>query len=273
MKKNCIFPALAVGGGFIAFLLRLAQNRTGFDILSGLPLGGNVWGTLLPILLAAMTLAALLLAQHLPKEEKAPLFTAVFRSPNTGAITLLVAGMGLLLLSGALELLRCLLYSSGTAFSSLLMGNPLLAPKASILLGALGLASAACLFPVIRTCRRRPRLRAPALQSTLLLPMPVYLVVRLVFLYRVESMSPVLEAYYVQLLALALLTMAFYSLAGFAHSAGRTTVFLSWTVPAIAAAMAALADAPGLPAACLFAGGALTLLGFLLLRMETLSKV
>lgn len=31
MKKYLIYPSLALAGGALAFLLRLAQNRTGFE--------------------------------------------------------------------------------------------------------------------------------------------------------------------------------------------------------------------------------------------------
>ena len=50
MKKQLLFPALAVGGGAAALALRLAQNRTGFESSSGLPVAGNLWAMLLPAL-------------------------------------------------------------------------------------------------------------------------------------------------------------------------------------------------------------------------------
>ena len=47
MKKYAAYPALVLAGGAAAFALRLAQNRTGFEAATGLPVAGNVWGRLL----------------------------------------------------------------------------------------------------------------------------------------------------------------------------------------------------------------------------------
>ena len=41
MKKHVLFPAAALAGGAVAFVLRLLQNHTGFDAI-GLPVSGNV---------------------------------------------------------------------------------------------------------------------------------------------------------------------------------------------------------------------------------------
>ena len=43
MKKYAVYPLLALAGGAAAFVLRLAQNRTGFEAATGLPVAGNLW--------------------------------------------------------------------------------------------------------------------------------------------------------------------------------------------------------------------------------------
>lgn len=278
MKNSRVFSALALGGGAAAFLLRLLQNRTGFEPDTGLSIPGNPWGILLPVLLAALAAGTLLLTRSLPREDPPPAFDDAFRTPNAGPIRLLSLGAGCLLLSALLELLRCPLYTEtlqgmadgNSGFRALVIGNPLLAPRASLLLGVLGLAGALSLLPAIQACLRRPRLQAVAFDIRLLLVMPVCLLVRLVFVYRVESVSPTLAAYYVELLALAALTLAFYRLSGFGFRAGRTDRQMLWSVLSVALCLAALADCPGLSAGFLYAGGALAQLAFLRMRTETL---
>ena len=50
-------------------------------------------------------------------------------------------------------------------------------------------------------------------------------VIRLVLVYRVDSIDPVLSDYYLELLALVFLTLGFYRLSSFAFGAGRTDRF------------------------------------------------
>ena len=90
----------------------------------------------------------------------------------------------------------------------------------------------------------------------------------LVLVYRVDSVDPALEAYYVELLALVFLTLGFYRLSSFAFGAGRTRRFALYTGAAVVLSLAALTDgAAGISSTLLYLGGALTLLGFLLLRL------
>ena len=53
MKHRFFIPALSVCFGAAGFLLRLLQNRTGFEPDTGLPIPGSVPAILLPILLMA----------------------------------------------------------------------------------------------------------------------------------------------------------------------------------------------------------------------------
>ena len=98
-----------------------------------------------------------------------------------------------------------------------------------------------------------------------------YLVVRLATAYRTESINPVLEAYYIDLLALVFLTLAFYRLSSFAFRAGQTRRFLLYALPAVVLCLAALADSRSLYDTLFFAGGGVTVLGFLLLRLDALA--
>ena len=60
MKKQSFLPLLALVGGVAAFVLRLLQNRTGFEAATGLPVPGNVPGLVLVALLAVLALMFLL---------------------------------------------------------------------------------------------------------------------------------------------------------------------------------------------------------------------
>jgi hypothetical protein len=93
----------------------------------------------------------------------------------------------------------------------------------------------------------------------------VCLVARLVLVYRVDSVNPSLGAYYVEILALVFMTLAFYRLSSFAYHAAKTRRFALYTGAAVVLCMTALADSEGLSALLLYIGGALALLGFLLL--------
>ena len=59
MKKYVLWPLLAAIGGVGAFLLRLLQRSTGFEVDTGLPIPGNLYAILLVawfVVLAAVCL-------------------------------------------------------------------------------------------------------------------------------------------------------------------------------------------------------------------------
>ena len=145
--------------------------------------------------------------------------------------------------------------------------GPFFSQKALLLMGLLSLASAAGLFLAVVSCR--PREGRKPVPAAALLSAPAALVVRLVLTYRIDSVNPALGAYYVELLALVFLTLGFYRLSAFAVQAGRTRRFALYAVPAVVLSLAALADRSiaNQSAPLLYLGGALTLLGFLLLRL------
>ena len=127
------------------------------------------------------------------------------------------------------------------------------------MLGLLTVVSAGGFLLAASACRHRQEI----FQGALVLPAAVMLVVRLVLVYRVFSTDPTLEGYYVELLALVFLALAFFHLAGFAFDDARPRRFAASTVMAAVFSMAALADRGSIPALALYAGGSLTLLGFL----------
>lgn len=251
MKKQWMLPGLAAAGGAAAFALRLWQNATGFEAGTGLAVPGNVPGTILPILLAVTAAAAVLLARKLPGSVESRSFPPAFPMKEAAELLLPVMGVFLMFLSGAADAAMALFILPGAVF----------APSAHLLLGALSIVSAAGLLLAASACRHQ----RTEFQGALLLPVTVMLVVRLVLTYRVSSTNPTLAAYYVELLALVLLTLAFFRLSAFAFDDAKPRRFAVSAVLAVVLSMASMADRTGIPLSslALYAGGALVLLGFL----------
>lgn len=274
MKKELAIPLLSLVGGVFALLLRFWQNQTGFDFHTGLPLRGAPAGMILIALLAALALVLLLLCLRLPKEaDPGPAIPGDFSYPSVPLTTLQIAGSLMFLLSGLADLLEglgfgnllFLLRASADPYGAVPMEDAVLFPqKAQLLLGVLALLSGAAVFLAAASCR----VRSPLKGAPLLLVPPVALVIRLVVAYRVNSINPVLEAYYVDLLALAFLTMAFYRLSSFAFQAGRTRRFAFYASLAVILSLASLADGGShLSSSLLYMGGTMSLLGFLTVRL------
>lgn len=278
MKKQLLLPLVSVAGGAAALVLRLLQNRTGFQPATGLPIPGNAPGLALAALLAVLVVALCVLARLLPAEdEDGPVFPDDFRTQNAALVTLPVLGIFLMAASGVLDIaagaagLSALESASGpdgpvvvwSAFGA--ASGLTFTPRARILAGALVLVGAVSLFPAAACCRRRPGTRPRTIPPTLLLVAPVCMVARLVLAYRVDSVNPALQAYYVEILALTFLTLALYRLSGFACRAARTRRFAVYAGAAAALCIAALGDGESLSALLLYAGGAAVALGFLLL--------
>ena len=232
MKKYVLWPLLAAIGGVGAFLLRLLQRSTGFEVDTGLPIPGNLYAILL--VARFVVLAAVLFG-----------FSGASALTGSGeTVTVFVTAQGSQLFSG----------------------------REHLVVGLLSLLSAASLLPAVPACRIRPEgeTRKP-FQSPLLLVPVCCLVVRLVLTYRVVSVDPSLTDYYTELLAVVFLALAFYRLSSFAFRAGRTRRFAVYAALAIAFCLATLADRPD-PARLLFyLGGAVTLFGFLLQRTAVLA--
>ena len=275
MDKQYALPLAAVLGGAAAFVLRLLQNTTGFEEETGLPIPGNLAGTALMVLLIAGAAALVWLARQLPGQEEEPFFPAEFAVESAGLLTLPVCGVFLIALSGAADLAEAMgvlpelpQITRHSLYNILRAGGMGFSPKGQGLLGLLSLLSAGGLFLAAAACRKRPGTPPKTLPSWALL-MPVgALVVRLVLTYRVDSVNPSLEMYYIELLALVFMTLGFYRLSSFAFEAGRSWLFGFYTGAAVLLCTASLADGSAyLSSLLLQAGGAVTLMGFLLLRI------
>jgi len=276
MKRLSLIPLTALLGGVISFVLRLLQNRTGFEAATGLAIPGNLPALALVVFLVLM--AASLLAMTLRQYGKgapAPVFPRDFSTDDPRQLTLPVAGSLLVALSGLADVFEGLtggnllaqIRSAADPYGLSAPAEALFAPRAQLVLGVLSVLAGAALLVSVIACRRKEN--APAYHPALLLAAPVVLVVRLVLTYRADSVNPSLEAYYVSLLALVFLTLAFYRFAAFAFEAGTAGRFAFYAGAAVVLCLASLADGgPHLSSMLLCVGGTVFLLGFLLRMPE-----
>ena len=107
MKKYVLWPLLAAIGGVGAFLLRLLQRSTGFEVDTGLPIPGNLYAILLVAWFVVLAAVCLLVARPLlpADREDPPLFPTGFSVASPGLLTPAVMGLFLLAASGVLDLL------------------------------------------------------------------------------------------------------------------------------------------------------------------------
>lgn len=265
MNKRFLVPLTAVAGGVAAFVLRRLQNAHGFEAETGLPLPGHGAGIALVILLVVLAAVLFLLQRQLPAEAVYP---EDFSSPDAALLTLPIMGALLFGVSGVLEL-------APMVVPGLIPDGRLLAPVVRLIFAASALIPAAVLFQASSVCRHALVEDGEAEEGEepqdtahiYLLAVPVCLIVRLVLTYRICSVSPSLEEYYVPLLALVLTILAFYRLSSCAFRAGDTRRFALYAAAAVVLSFAALADRAALSQTLFHAGAMLSLLGFLLLRL------
>lgn len=279
MKKPHLLPCIALVGGAAAAVLRLFQNATGFEEETGLPISGNLPGTALVILLVLLAVILTLLVRRLP-ENKAPSFPADFTARDSRLLFLPMAGLFLMGLSGVLDLIAGLGLTetllqgvvsaadpSGMTSVVAISSSDGYSPQAHLILGVLDLVSAAGLFFAVRACGIKQRHNRLRFNGTWLLAPVLAMAVRLVLAYRVDSVNPALEAYYVELLALVFLNLAFYRFSSFSFGSGQTRRFALYTCCAVVLCMAAFCDSCSISARFLEIGGGLCVLGFLLLHL------
>ena len=271
MKKSLFLPVYAVIGDIIAFILRLLQNRSGFDAATGLPIRGNLFHVLLPLYL--LLFAASLLVIVLRQSKRDLRFPRNFVTENLMLLTVAVCGVFLMGVSGALELV-----SSFTGSS--LLPNPdglvyvmsARALQTQRIGGALSVLIAVGLFPAVVACRKREEDAPQPFNGSMLLIPAVCLVVRLVLCYREHSTSPIFFDYYLELLTLVLLILGFYRLSSFAFGQGRPRLYAFYTAMSVVLALANFADGMT-PSALLCLGGALVLVAFLLFSQDQTTEV
>ena len=272
MKQHLSVPLTALLGGAVAFVLRLLQNRTGFEAATGLAIPGNIPALALVLFLALVTVSLLAMTLRLRgKGIRRPAFPANFSTDDPKQLTLSVAGSLLIALSGVADIFEGLtggnllaqLRSAADPYGLSAAAESMFAPRAQLILGLLSLLAGAALLVSVISCKRKDS--ADSFNPVMTLVAPVVLVVRLVLTYRADSVNPSLAAYYVSLLALVFLTLALYRFAAFAFEVGTSRRFTFYSGMAVLLNLAALADGgPHLSALLLCAGGAMFLLGFLL---------
>lgn len=230
--------------GLLLFCLRLAQNKTGFDPATGLSVP-NVPGMVLIACLVFCAAAELLLCRRLSGEKGA--FSDLFAPPERAAGvlaggSLLLVGGGVLLLAGAL-------------------------PQQSIAAMAAGVLAVAGGGGFLLLAKR---LRAGAELTVFpVLPAMFFSVFFLLSVYLPAESDPVLDRYYIPVLAAAMTAYAFSLLAGFLRRESSPRTFTCVADLAVLLCLTALADdAGGLGRRLLFAGCALVLLTFLALRRD-----
>ena len=283
MKKTLLLPFIALVGGAAAAVLRLLQNTTGFEEGTGLPIPGNLPATALVILLVLLAAVLILLVRRLP-EKAAPAFPADFTARDPRLLFVPMAGLFLMGISGVLDLVaglgltETLIQSvvsaadpSGMTSVVAISSSDGYSSQAHLILGVLDLLAAAGLFFAVRACGTKHRHSRLRFNGTWLLAPVLAMAVRLVLAYRVDSVNPALEAYYVELLALVFLNLAFYRFSSFSFDAGRTRRFALYACCAVVLCLAAFCDSSSLSARLLEIGAGLCVLGFLLLHLTAAS--
>lgn len=286
MKKPISPPIFLLFGGAALFASRLADSLTGFTP-EGLPIPGAVFRWLTLLLATALLVLWGLLCRRLPKSAASgPAFSVCFALDQRQLLPL-IAGLFLLLLSGGLEIAQILtgvgtmeaIQADGTISSVLLSSS--VSPGRLMMTSAMAVLAAIGLFPVVMFCRKAMApppaetvqsaeedtpssvSSAPAFLTPLLL-VPVFLVLRLVLLYRLRSADPVIAHYAGETLALTCGALAFYRLGGFACGSGNPRRFAFYSGAGVLLSLVAAAENHGLFSALFFLGLALSLLGFLL---------
>ena len=244
--KNTFWPhtGRVLVQGLLLLCLRLAQNRTGFDPVTGLSVR-SVPGLALIACLLLCALAELILCRKLSGERGE--FAAHFAPPERETL-LLAAGSVLLAGGGALLLVSAL-------------------PQRGLAAIAAGATAAASGLGFLLLAKR---FQAGAELSVLpVLPSMFFSVFFVLAVYLPAGTDPVLARYYLPVLAASMTAYAFSLLAGFLRRESSARRFV-WTADcAVILCLAAMADSlssPGL--LLLYAGCALLLSVFLLLRRE-----
>lgn len=256
-KTRLLSVTVLLGGGITA-LLRLLQNRYGFDADTELPVS-SPFSYLLPLFLLLLAGVLAVLVRGFPGEtEDTPgEFPDYFSDRSSIPTTLLVAGVLLWVLSGVYALYA---------------GFAITFSRIGMIFGILLAASAACLFPIAIHCRRGKHAPAKPWDVELLLLPVAYLVLRLVFTYRTLSINPILSSYYPELLAVSFLILCLYRASSFAFHNGRTRRFLFYSGLSFALCAATALDGQDLGSLLFYAGGAVFSLSLLLYRMDALRQ-
>ncbi len=239
MKSNYLLPVLL---GLVGAALRFFQCRVVFepDTMLARP---HALSILLPIFLV---LCAVYFALKSGKKESALDFETAFRAPNTNLLL-------------AFNFSSLLFVPAGLGIIAQFLSSKLM-----LIFGAGAAVAGACLFLGILSWRReRP-------SGTMLL-IPVFFGILWLFTtYQDYASWPVMEAYFVQVLAIAAITYAFYQVAACAFSQGSRRALHFILPTAVVLAFTALSDSGPLPVKGLYLASLGALYGFYLsLNSET----
>lgn len=288
MKKYIVFPIAAGLAGAVAFVLRLLQNRTGFEASTGLPVSGNVPGLILVIWLILAAAALFILSRKLPATSADSVFPDAFSTADSSLLFLPVVGVFLVALSGLADLYEGLtmnrllvqLKAAADPYSSEIVDaySGGFSSTSQVILAIASVLIAGAMFFALLSCHKGGKRFAGAplgeFSDLFLLVPPVALVIRLVFTYRLDSINPSLEAYYVELLALVFLTLAFFRLSSFAFNSGNVSRLAFYSGLATVFSLSSLADGgPHISSLLLYAGSSLILMGFLMLNLSQFDRI
>ena len=252
-KKSLLTLCLGAAG----MSLRLLQNMTGFEPGTGLPIPGSIPGILLPVLLALSAVMLFRMNSKLPKGPVEVPLSQLLNWNDKGGLFAILAGGCVMAISGVLEIANTFgrtaaaVSADGMEIVTVSAGTG----RSGVVMGLLSVAAGICLLAGMAICRK-----TPDTEPQILLAVPVLLLARLIFAYRLYSVDPVLANYYLELLGLMLLILASYRLSGFAVQAGGPRMFGFYADLTAILAVTLLAD--GHSAALLPLGGAAALEGF-----------
>ena len=267
MNENTRIPLTAAVGGAAALAVRAWNLRTGFETGTGLPVSGPSFPALLIVLAAVM--ASLILQSRRLTERGAPRFP--FRAGQPALCVPAIAGMFLLALSGAADAFEGVTGKSAFggekyAYAGLIAGEAVgMSGGAQCFCGLLTLCAAWAVFVCVRGCLRG---NLP-FRAVVLIP-AVALSFRLVTIYRIDSVNPVLQDYAPALAALMFQVLGFYFFSAFAFDCGNLAAFAVSSGGAACAALCVLLDKSDCVSTPLtLCGSAAALAGFLLLALHS----
>lgn len=241
MKKTDWWILLAASAA--AAVLRVLQLRTGFDA-DDLPVSGNAFALLLPVVLAAATAYFAVTARKLPGLDREgagrKLEESFSFSENMPALFCAVMGSFLIAASA---------FAAFAGYTRGLQLKPL---------SAAAVFAAVCYLYAVFSIKRRSG--TPGL--ALLLPV-IVLLVYLILLYRADASDPVLAHIYVEILAVSALALCSLETAAFAYGCGSPRVLVPSCAAAILCSVALAAEMKSVSSVLLFAGGAMLACGFL----------
>lgn len=228
-----------IAAGVILFILRLIQNRTGFDAVTGLA-QPTIVGTVLPVCLILVAIIEIAVNWKLSKSS--PGFASHF-SPPEKWLPLSVTGSGLFMAGGLLQTADAITRQTG--------------------IRAVATGLLACLSGISFLIFIRQQRQGTTIHSIMTLPGMAFGVLLVLNTYLNVTTDPVLPRYYITVLAATAAAASFSQLAAFFRKEGSPRRFTLIGNLAVILCLTAMADGT-IGEALTYGGIALTLLSFLL---------